>query len=99
MPAEESKSRGGNEIGPAVFDEEAIRHRVGELGHEICEYYQSGELLLIGLLKGSFIFLGDLVRKISRPHKIDFCVASSYGSGTESSGMVRLLYDPDVEWK
>ena len=53
MPAEEFASRGGNEIGPTVFDEEAIRHRVGELGHEICEYYQSGELLLIGLLKGA----------------------------------------------
>ena len=92
-------SRRGNEIGVTVFDEETIQHRVKELGQDICEYYDSGELLLIGLLKGSFIFLGDLVRRISRPHKVDFCVVSSYGSGRESSGMVRLLYDPDVELK
>jgi hypoxanthine phosphoribosyltransferase len=87
---------GGNEIVATVFDEETIKCRVRELGQEICEYYDSGELLLIGLLKGSFIFFGDLVRRISRPLEVDFCVASSYGSGTESSGMVRLLYDPDV---
>jgi hypoxanthine phosphoribosyltransferase len=88
-----------DEIGEIIFDEEAIRHRISELGHEICVYYEEGELLLIGLLKGSFIFLADLVRNIQRPHKVDFCVASSYGSGTESSGVVRLLYDPaaDVE--
>ena len=99
MTAEESASRKGNEIGAIVFDEEAIRRRIGELGHEICEYYDSGDLILIGLLKGSFIFLGDLVRRISRPLEVDFCVASSYGSGMESSGMVRLLYDPHVEMK
>ena len=53
-----------------------------------------GELLLIGLLKGSFIFLADLVRAIERPLQVDFLVASSYGAGTVSSGEVRLLYEP-----
>ena len=99
MPPDEHASYGDGEIGATVFDEETIRRRVGELGQEIGGYYHSGELLLVGLLKGGFIFLGDLVRRIPRPHKIDFCVASSYRSGTESSGMVRLLYDPDVEVK
>src|SRR5690606_41144747 len=56
-----------------------------------------GELLVLGLLKGSFIFLSDLVRQIERPIHVDFLVASSYGSGTVSSGTVRLLYDPETE--
>jgi len=96
VPVDDLASQKSNEIGAVVFDEEAIKRRVGELGDEISEYYESGELLLVGLLKGSFIFLGDLVRRISRPHNVDFCVVSSYGSETESSGVVRLLYDPEV---
>lgn len=79
-----------------VLDADSIQRRVRELGTEISEYYQSGELILIGLLKGSFIFFGDLVRQISRPHEIDFCVVSSYGSGTKSSGRLKMLYDPDA---
>ncbi len=86
-------------IGATVFDAETINRRVAELGNEICVYYEEGDLLLIGLLKGSFVFLADLTRKISRPHKVDFCVVSSYGSETESSGLVRLLYEPDVPVK
>jgi hypoxanthine phosphoribosyltransferase len=53
-------------------------------------------LLVLGLLKGSFIFLSDLVRQIDRPLHLDFLVASSYGTGTVSSGTVRLLYDPET---
>jgi hypoxanthine phosphoribosyltransferase len=49
------------------------------------------------LLKGSFIFLGDLVRQITRPIQIDFLVASSYGAETQSSGLVKLVYDPETE--
>ena len=52
---------------------------------------------MLGLLKGSFIFLSDLVRQIVRPIQIDFLVASSYGSEMESSGTVRLVYDPETE--
>lgn len=99
VPSEGSASHGCNGIGTTVLDEETIRRRVAELGQEVSEYYHSGELLLVGLLKGSFIFLGDLTRRISRPHKIDFCVVSSYGSGTVSSGMVRLLHDPGLDMK
>jgi hypoxanthine phosphoribosyltransferase len=54
-------------------------------------------LLILGLLKGSFIFMSDLVRNIPRPHQVDFLIASSYGSGTKSSGNVRLLYDPETD--
>lgn len=77
-----------------VYDAEQIARRVRELGAEITEYYDSGDLLLLGALKGSFMFLGDLVRKIERAHQVEFIIAASYGKGTTSSGHVRLLYDP-----
>lgn len=54
-------------------------------------------LLVLGLLKGSFIFMADLVRKLSLPVQVDFLVAASYGSGTVSSGDVKLVYDPDTD--
>ena len=80
-----------------VYSEEQIAARVAELGADITRFYQDGELLVLGLLKGSFIFLSDLVRKIERPLQVDFLVASSYGDSTVSSGNVRLLYDPETE--
>ncbi len=80
-----------------VFDADAIAARVAALGAEVTAAYPEGELLVLGLLKGSVIFLGDLVRQIRRPLQLDFLVASSYGMGTESSGVVRLLYDPHTE--
>ncbi len=79
-----------------AFDEAAIADRVRELGEAITDAYPDGELLVLGLLKGSFIFLSDLVRQIRRPLQVDFLVAASYGSGTASSGNVRLLYDPET---
>jgi len=70
---------------------------VRELGREITAAYPEGDLVVLGLLKGSFIFLSDLVRRIERPLQVDFLVAASYGEGTVSSGNVRLLYDPATE--
>lgn len=62
---------------------------------EITEHYgPSDDLLVLGLLKGSFIFMADLVRWIERPIHVDFLVASSYGTDTRSTGDVKLLYDP-----
>ena len=87
---------GGRTMRSIVYDEETIARRVAELGRDITAAYPDGELLVLGLLKGSFIFLSDLVRKIERPLHVDFLVASSYGSGTVSSGTVRLLYDPET---
>ena len=87
----------GGDIARVVFDEQTIARRVGELGSEIAGYYDGQDLLVIGLLKGSFIFVADLVRKIPRPHKVDFLVATSYGTGKASSGAVRLLYDPETQ--
>ena len=84
------------ELKRVVFVEETIAERVRELGQEITAAYPDGDLLVLGLLKGSFIFLSDLVRKIDRPLQVDFLVASSYGEGTVSSGNVRLVYDPET---
>jgi hypoxanthine phosphoribosyltransferase len=86
----------GRAVKRIAFDEDAIARRVGELGREITNSYSDGDLLVLGLLKGSFIFLSDLVRQISRPLQVDFLVASSYGDGTESSGTVNLVYDPET---
>ena len=77
-----------------VFDELTVQRRVKSLGQEITAAYPEGDLLVIGALKGSFIFMADLVRHIHRPLHVDFVVARSYGSGTVSSGEVRLLYEP-----
>lgn len=87
----------GRTVARIAFDEETIAQRVQELGAEITEAYPDGDLLVLGLLKGSFIFLSDLVRQIVRPLQVDFLVASSYGEGTMSSGNVRLLYDPETQ--
>jgi len=80
-----------------VYTKDEIAERVRELGNEITQSYAEGELLVLGLLKGSFIFLSDLVREIERPLQVDFLVAASYGDSTVSSGNVRLLYDPETE--
>ena len=87
---------GARHLRGVVFTEEQIRRRVADLGEEITREYPEGDLLLIGLLKGSFIFLADLARAVRRPLQVDFLVAASYGSGSVSSGEVRLLYEPAV---
>ena len=90
------RQTGGLALGRIVFDQETIARRVAELGREITAAYPDGDLLVLGLLKGSFIFLGDLVRQIDRPIQVDFLVAASYGGETVSSGAVKLLYDPET---
>ena len=88
---------GGQELTRIVYSEEAIARRVEEMGREITETYtEDDDLLVLGLLKGSFIFMADLVRSIDLPLHVDFLVASSYGSDTMSSGNVQLLYDPEA---
>ena len=87
----------GRAVKRIAFDEAAITTRVTELGREITAAYPDGNLLVLGLLKGSFIFLSDLVRQIIRPLQVDFLVASSYGDGTVSRGSVNLVYDPETE--
>lgn len=87
----------GRVVKRIAFDETVIAKRVTELGREITAAYPNGDLLVLGLLKGSFIFLSDLVRQITRPLQVDFLVAASYGDGMVSSGTVNLVYDPETK--
>ncbi len=97
-PAEHHDSRLlGRAVKRIAYDREAIATRVRQMGAEITAAYPEGDLLVLGLLKGSFVFLADLVREIQRPLHVDFLVASSYGDGTVSSGNVRLVYDPETK--
>jgi hypoxanthine phosphoribosyltransferase len=85
----------GQRIQRIVYTQDEIQNRVSEMAQEITEAHGSDDkLLILGLLKGSFIFLADLVRRIQHPLQVDFLVASSYGDAKESSGEVELLYDP-----
>jgi hypoxanthine phosphoribosyltransferase len=86
----------GRAVKRIVYDEAQIAARVRGLGDEITAAYPDGDLLVLGLLKGSFIFVSDLVRQVHRPLAVDFLVASSYGDATVSSGIVKLLYDPNT---
>lgn len=86
---------GSESLEHIVYSAAAIADRVARMGADIAAAYpRDADVLLLGLLKGSFVFLGDLVREIRRPLQVDFLVASSYGKGTKSSGTVELLYDP-----
>ena len=96
QPSDVGHLMGGRKVARIVFQPEDIRRRVVELGAAVGEAYPDGDLLVLGLLKGSFVFLGDLVRSIPRPLQVDFLVAASYGAGTVSTGNVRLVYDPET---
>jgi hypoxanthine phosphoribosyltransferase len=89
----------GRTLARIAFDEPTISARVRELGAEITAAYPDGDLLVLGLLKGSFIFMSDLVREVVRPLQVDFLVAASYGSGVVSSGNVHLLYEPLTQFE
>lgn len=94
----ETRARtGGRELRRIVYSKAEIAKRVAEMGRDLTAAYPDGELLVLGLLKGSFIFLADLVREIARPLQLDFLAAASYGTGMVSSGKVRLVYDPEAD--
>jgi hypoxanthine phosphoribosyltransferase len=83
-------------VGEILLDEERIQERVRELGREISIDYAGRELLLVGVLKGAVFFMADLMRSITVPCEIDFMAISSYGASTDSSGVVRILKDLDI---
>lgn len=89
------------EIDNVIYTEEQIRAKVGELARQITEDYEkdAGErpLLLVGILKGAFIFLADIARQLEVPLEFDFMAVSSYGSATKTSGVVRILKDLDTD--
>jgi hypoxanthine phosphoribosyltransferase len=79
--------------GPVLVPSEDIRAKVRELGGRITEDYGTEKLLLVGILRGAVVFLSDLMRHLEMPCEIDFMEVSSYGSGTQTSGVVRILKD------
>ena len=76
-----------------LFPKEMINKRVGELAGQISRDYEGRELLLVGILKGAFIFTADLIRGMSVPCRVDFVRLASYGAGSQSSGEVRITKD------
>nr|WP_226986738.1 hypoxanthine phosphoribosyltransferase [Carboxydothermus hydrogenoformans] len=83
------------DIAEILISEEEIRAKVKELGQQISRDYAGQDLLLVGILRGAMLFMSDLMREIDIPINIDFMVVSSYGSGTTTSGEVRVLKDLD----
>ncbi|HEV8103878.1 MAG TPA: hypoxanthine phosphoribosyltransferase [Gaiellaceae bacterium] len=83
-------------VGEVLIDEERLQTRIRELGRELSADYKGRELLLVGVLKGAVFFMADLMRSISVPCEIDFMAISSYGASTDSSGVVRILKDLDI---
>jgi hypoxanthine phosphoribosyltransferase len=82
-------------IGEILVEEEELVRRVGELAQEISRDYRDRDLLLVGVLKGAVFFLSDLMRQLEVPCEVDFMAVASYGSSTDSSGVVRILKDLD----
>ena len=83
-------------VSEILIDEETLQARVAELGQEISADYESRDVLLIGVLKGAVFFMADLMRQLTVPCEIDFMAISSYGASTDSSGVVRILKDLDM---
>lgn len=84
-------------IGRMVVTEDELQTRVSELGKEITADYGERPPLLVGVLKGAFMFMSDLARAIDLPVELDFMAVSSYGSATKTSGVVRILKDLDID--
>ena len=83
-------------MGEVLVSAEDLQRRVAELGEQITSDYAGRSLLLIGVLKGAVFFLSDLMRFIGVPVEVDFMAVASYGSATDSSGVVRILKDLDA---
>ena len=83
-------------VGEILITAEDLQARIRQLGHEITADYAGRELLLVGVLKGAVFFMADLMRHITVPCEIDFMAISSYGASTDSSGVVRILKDLDI---
>ena len=87
----------GADLEKVLFDEVAIDARIRELGAMVTRDYEGKDLLLVGVLKGAVMVMADLARAIRLPVQMDWMAISSYGSGTKSSGVVRILKDLDTD--
>ncbi len=88
---------GADELGRVLVSEAELRGRIEELGRELTTDYEGRPPLLVGVLKGAFMFMSDLSRVIDLPVEFDFMAVSSYGSATRSSGVVRIIKDLDID--
>ena len=86
-----------DDLKSVLYTEEQLNRRVSELGAELTRDYEGKNPLVIGILKGASVFMMDLVRKIETPMQMDFMIVSSYGSGTKSSGTVKIRKDLDTD--
>ena len=86
-----------DKIGRIVVDEQELQQRIRDLGKEITNDYVDDPPLLVGILKGAFMFMADLARAIDLPVEFDFMAVSSYGSATRTSGVVRIVKDLDLD--
>ena len=84
------------DVSEILIDEDTLKARIGELGEEVSRDYEGRDLLLVGVLKGAVFFMADLMRELTVPCEIDFMAISSYGAQTDSSGVVRILKDLDI---
>jgi hypoxanthine phosphoribosyltransferase len=96
VPGDEQHLEDAN-LGRIVLSGDDIQRRVAELGAEITHDYQGRPPLLVGVLKGAFVFMADLARAIRLPVEMDFMAVSSYGTATKTSGIVRIVKDLDVD--
>jgi hypoxanthine phosphoribosyltransferase len=87
----------GDDLVQVLFTEEQIQQRIGELAAQIERDYEGKDLLLVGVLRGAVMVMADLARALSRHVEMDWMAVSSYGSGTKSSGVVRILKDLDTD--
>jgi hypoxanthine phosphoribosyltransferase len=83
-------------VSKVLIEEDAVATRVAELGAEVSGDYAGKDLLLVGVLKGAVFFMADLMRQLTIPCEVDFMAISSYGASTDSSGVVRILKDLDI---
>ncbi|WIW71351.1 MULTISPECIES: hypoxanthine phosphoribosyltransferase [Anaerosinus] len=85
------------DIQEVLLDEETLAKRIKEMGEQISKDYEGKEVIVIGILKGSVIFVADLVREVTVPVSFDFMAVSSYGNRTTTTGTVRILKDLDYD--
>ena len=95
-PADRPGSNADPLIGETLVTSEELQRRIAELGSEISRDYSGRDLVMVGVLKGAVLFIADLMRHLTVPCEIDFMAVSSYGSQTDSSGVVRILKDLDA---
>lgn len=86
-----------DDVEQILIGEEELAERILQLGQQITEDYEGKDLIVVGILKGASLFMSDLIRKIEGKISIDFMVVSSYGNASETSGVVRIIKDLDMD--